>query len=231
MRIIFVIKAKNPLVDFPFKVKSDNESVRVKETASTNQVGDLEINLIKVKPLNQEIYFTLNPDIDKLMMNDSVSKSSITILKQFIETSQLKAFAKVSSITVFISCVEKNNLKVNEQKIIEPIIKSKFNGEEVKIVEQKELADFIIEVDANTQKDISSDILNSTYSVQLSFLKIKLSLRNTQTSELIYSNEISDIYGYGNSQETAGFNSYQSDKLKLKLSEALFFLKRKLIVY
>ena len=227
----FVIKAKNPLVDFPFKVKSDNESVRVKETASTNQVGDLEINLIKVKPLNQEIYFTLNPDIDKLMMNDSVSKSSITILKQFIETSQLKAFAKVSSITVFISCVEKNNLKVNEQKIIEPIIKSKFNGEEVKIVEQKELADFIIEVDANTQKDISSDILNSTYSVQLSFLKIKLSLRNTQTSELIYSNEISDIYGYGNSQETAGFNSYQSDKLKMKLSEALFFLKRKLIVY
>ncbi len=227
----FVIKGKNPLVDFPFKVKSDNESVRVKETASTNQTGELEINLIKVKPLNQEIYFTLNPDIDKLMMNDSVSQSSITILKQFIETSQLKAFAKVSSINVFISCVEKNNLKVNEQKFLEPIIKSKFSGEEVKIVEQKELADFIIEVDANTQKDISSDILNTTYNVQLAFLKIKLSLRNVQTSELIYSNELSDIYGYGNSQETAGFNSYQSDKLKMKLSEALFFLKRKLIVY
>ena len=159
------------------------------------------------------------------------SQSSITILKQFIETSQLKAFAKVSSINVFISCVEKNNLKVNEQKVLEPIIRSKFSGEEVKIVEQKELADFIIEVDANTQKDMSSDILNTTYNVQLAFLKIKLSLRNVQTSELIYSNELSDIYGYGNSQETAGFNSYQSDKLKVKLSEALFFLKRKLIVY
>jgi hypothetical protein len=227
----FVIKGKNPLVDFPFKVKSDNESVRVNETASTNQLGELEISLNKVKPLNQEIYFTLNPDIDKLMQNDSVSKSSIILLKQFIETSQLKAFAKVSPITVFVNCNEKNNSKANEQKIIEPIIKSKFMGEEVKIVEQKVLADFIIDVDANTQKDISSDILNSTYNVQLSFLKVKISLRNSQTSELIYSNELSDIYGYGNSQETAGFNSYQSDKLKIKLSEALFFLKRKLIVY
>ncbi len=227
----FVIKGKNPLVDFPFKVKSDNESVRINETASTNQLGDLEIALNKVKPLYQEIYFTLNPDIDKLMQNDSVSKSSIILLKQFIETSQLKAFAKVSPITVFVNCNEKNNSKANEQKIIEPIVKSKFMGEEVKIVEQKELADFIIDVDANTQKDISSDILNSTYNVQLSFLKVKIALRNTQTSELIYSNELSDIYGYGNSQETAGFNSYQSDKLKIKLSEALFFLKRKLIVY
>jgi hypothetical protein len=194
-------------------------------------LGDLEITLNKVKPLNQEIYFTLNPDIDKLMQNDSVSKSSIILLKQFIETSQLKAFAKVSPITVFVNCNEKNNSKANEQKIIEPIVKSKFMGEEVKIVEQKELADFIIDVDANTQKDISSDILNSTYNVQLSFLKVKIALRNTQTSELVYSNELSDIYGYGNSQETAGFNSYQSDKLKIKLSEALFFLKRKLIVY
>lgn len=227
----FVIKGKSPLVDFPFKVKSENESVKVNETASSNQLGELEITLIKVKPLNQEIYFTLNPDIDKLMQNDSVSKSSIILLKQFIETSQLKAFAKVCPITIFVSCSEKCNSKVNEQKIIEPIVKSKFIGEEVKIVEQKELADFIIDIDANTQKDVSSDILNTTYNVQLSFLKIKIALRNTHTTELIYSNELSDIYGYGNSQETAGFNSYQSDKFKIKLSEALFFLKRKLIVY
>jgi hypothetical protein len=165
------------------------------------------------------------------MANDSVSKSSLFLLKQFIETSQLKAFARVNVISVYISCREKNNNKLNQQKIIEPIIKSKFVGEEIKLVEQKELADFIIDVDANSQKDISSDILNSTYSVQLSYLSIKLSLRQAQTSELIYESELSDIYGYGNSIEIAGFNAYQSDKLKAKLKESLFFLKRKLIVY
>ncbi|MFO0322440.1 MAG: LPP20 family lipoprotein [Bacteroidota bacterium] len=57
----FVIKGKNPLVDFPFKLNSDNENVKIKQTASTNQLGELEINIVKVKPLNQEIYFTLNP--------------------------------------------------------------------------------------------------------------------------------------------------------------------------
>ena len=227
----FVIKGKNPLVDFPFKLNSDNENVKIKQTASTNQLGELEINIVKVKPLNQEIYFTLNPDIDQLMINDSVSKASIILLKQFIETSQLKAFAKVSAITVFISCVEKNNSILNEQKIIEPLVKSKFQGEEVKIIEKKELADYMIEIEANTQKDISSNILNATYNIQLSFLKVKLSLRKVPTNELIYNTELSDIYGYGNSQETAGFNVYQSDKLKLRVSEALFFLKRKLIVY
>lgn len=226
-----LIKSKSPLVDFPFKVKSDNESIKVNESTSSNQNGELEINLKKVKPLNQEIYFTLNPDIEKLMDGDSVSRASLLLLKQFIETSQLKAFAKVSSITVFIATNEKINTKVNEQKILEPIIKSKFIGEEVRIVEQKEQADFIIEVDANSQKDISSDVLNANYNIQLSFLKIKISLRNIQSNELIYSNEISDIYGYGNAQETAGFNAYQSEKLKAKLSESLFFLKRKLIVY
>lgn len=226
-----LIKNKVALVDFPFKVKSENETVKVMQTTSTNQNGELQINLKSVKPLNQEIYFTLNPDIDKLMSNDSVSKTSILLLKQFIETSQLKAFARVSPITIFISTIEKNNSKVNEQKMIEPIIKSKFIGDEVKIVEQKDQADFVIEVDANTQKDLSSDVLNANYNIQLSFLKIKLSLRNLKTSELLYNSEIFDIYGYGNSLETSGINCYQSDKLKTKLSESLFFLKRKLIVY
>lgn len=225
------IKGKGSLIDFPFKVKSDNDQIKVSETSSTNKNGDIEINVKKVKPLNQEVYFVLNPDIEGLMANDSVSKSSLFLLKQFIETSQLKAFARVNVISVYISCREKNNNKLNQQKIIEPIIKSKFVGEEIKLVEQKELADFIIDVEANTQKDISSDILNSTYSVQLSYLSIKLSLRQAQTSELIYESELSDIYGYGNSIEIAGFNAYQSDKLKAKLKESLFFLKRKLIVY
>ena len=226
-----ILRNKNPLVDFPFVVKSDNENVKIFEEATSNSSGDIEIKIKHVKPLNQEIYFTLNPDIDKLMNGDSVSRSSIVLLKQFIETSQLKAFANVSPISIFVNCVEKNGTKVNDQKIIEPLVLSKFVGEEIRIVETKESSDFTIDIDAATFKDISSDILKDNYSIQLAFLKIKLSLRKTLTKELIYNSEIADIYGYGNSQETAGLNAFQSDKLKTKLNESLFFLKRKLIVY
>ncbi len=226
-----VIKNKINLVDFPFIVKSDNENIRVNESASSNTNGEIEISIKYVKPLNQEIYFTLNPDIEKLMSGDSISKSSIVLLKQFIETAQLKAFARVSPISVFVNCIEKKGQEENDQKIIEPIVASKFVGEEIKIVEAKELADFIIDAEAITFKDISSDILFTNYNIQLAQLKIKLSLRNATTKELIYSAEVSDIYGYGNSQETASLNAFQSDKLKTKLNESLFFLKRKLIVY
>jgi hypothetical protein len=226
-----ILKNKNPLVDFPFIVKSDNENVRIIEEASSNTLGDLEINIKHVKPLNQEIYFTLNPDIDKLMNGDSVSRTSIILLKQFIETPQLKAFANVSPISIFVNCIEKNGTIINDQKIIEPLVLSKFTGEEIKIVETKERADFIIDLEAVTFKDISSDILKSNYSIQLAHLKIKLSLRNALTKELIFNSEVADIYGYGNSQETAGLNAFQSDKLKTKLNESLFFLKRKLVVY
>jgi hypothetical protein len=226
-----VVNNKSPLVDFPFIVNSDNENVRINEASVTNSNGDIEINIKSVKPLNQEIYFTLNPDINKLMNGDSVSKSSIILLKQFIETAQLKAYAKVSPISIFINCIEKNGSKLNDQKIIEPIIISKFQGQEIAIVEQKEKADYLIDVEALTFKDVSSDILNANYSIQLSQLKIKLSLRNVSTKELLYNSEVSDIYGYGNSQETAGLNAFQSDKLKAKLNENLFFLKRKMINY
>ncbi len=225
------LKTKNVLTDFPFIIKSDNEKVRIVESSSSNAFGDIEINIKTVKPLNREVYFTLNPDIDKLMGGDSVSKSAIILLKQFIETSQLKAYATVNPISVFISCIEKNNGTVINQKIIEPIIESKFTGEEVKIVEMKEQSDFMIEVQADTQKDISSDVLNKNYGVWLFGLRITLSLRNTVTKEQIYKADISEIYGYANTQETAGFNAYYSDKLKTKMSEALFFLKRKFIVY
>jgi hypothetical protein len=226
-----VLKNKNPLIDFPFIVKSDNENVRINEESSSNSSGDIEVKIKYVKPLNQEIYFTLNPDIDKLMNGDSVSKSSIILLKQFIETPQLKAFANVSPISIFISCVEKNFANLNDQKIIEPLVLSKFMGEEIRIVELLESSDFVIDINATTFKDVSSDILKDNYGIQLSYLKIKLSLRNTVTKELIYNSEISDVYGYGNSIETAGLNAFQSDKLKTKLNESLFFLKRKLVVY
>jgi GT2 family glycosyltransferase len=39
-----------------------------------------------------EFHFVLNPDIEGLMANDSVSKSSLFLLKQFIEKIKRKAF-------------------------------------------------------------------------------------------------------------------------------------------
>jgi hypothetical protein len=42
---------------------------------------------------------------------------------------------------------------------------------------------------------------------------------------------VSDVFGYANSSEKAGMNAYANPKVSGKLAEALFFLKRKIIVY
>ncbi len=225
------VKNKSPLIDFPFVIKSDNDKVRVGESSGTNASGELEIRVNSVKPLNQQVYFILSPDIAKLMGSDSISRASVLLLKQFIETTQLKTYAVVSPIALFINCTEKNLSVVVNQKIIEGIIKNKFSGTEIKLVETKELADFLIEATADTEKDISSDILFKNYNVALTVLKINIILRNVLTKELLYKSELSGIYGYATTVETAGLNSYFSGSLKTKLTEDLFFLKRKFIVY
>lgn len=222
---------QKPLADFPFIVKTENEQVRIFESAATTPQGDLEISVKTVAPCSQDVLFTINPDIQKLMENDSAGKSSITLLKQFIETSQLKASISVKPITVFISCKELNLSKAMDKKMVEPIIEGKFNGQEVRVVETPQTADYIIEVSANTLKDVSSDALSSNYGLQLAMLKINLALRNTMDNEMVYKTEVTGIYGYANTLENAGINAYYSDKLKIKMSEALFFLKRKMIVY
>jgi hypothetical protein len=42
---------------------------------------------------------------------------------------------------------------------------------------------------------------------------------------------VGELYGYANNLEKAGMNAYSNPKLNTKLSEALFFLKRKIMVY
>jgi hypothetical protein len=73
--------------------------------------------------------------------------------------------------------------------------------------------------------------LSQTFNIKLASLSINLQLKNGQTGNVLYSSIVSDVYGYANSLENAGINSYASPKLNAKLAEALFFLKRKILVY
>lgn len=225
------IKGKNQLVDFPFIIKSESDNIRVIENATTNSAGDLEVTIKSVKPVIQDVIFNFTPDFNKLVEADTASRTAIVILKQFIETSQLKSSVSVKPISIYISCNEANLTKAMDKKMLEPIVEAKFNIPEVKIIHEPQGADFSIEIDADTKKDVSSDILKQNYNVQLALLNVNLILRDMSNGEIIYKTEISGIYGYANDLLLAGVNAYYADKLKIKMSEALFFLKRKMIVY
>ncbi|MCE3227223.1 MAG: hypothetical protein K0S32_1774 [Bacteroidetes bacterium] len=225
------LKSKSPLQNFPFLVTSDEEKIKVSDKAATNVLGEIQVKVNSVEPLNQIVAFSLNPDISGLMGSDSVGRAGISVLKQFIQTPSLKVQAQVSPVNIFVTSAEKNFGKPTGTNIIESFLQQRFNGQEVMITTNAETADFLIEASADTQEDVSSDVLSNNYSIKLAALNINLQLKNRASGETLYKTQISDVYGYANNLEKAGLNAYSSDKLNAKLGEAVFFLKRKVLVY
>lgn len=225
------LKNKAPLQNFPFLLSCDEEKIKINEKGISNTNGTIQIKATTVEPLNQTVAFALNPDISSLMGSDSVGRAGIAVLKQFINTSSLKVYANVSPVTIYIKSIENNLGKPTGNNSIETTIQQKFNGQEVRIVNKPEEADYIIESIADTQEDISSDILEKFYNLKLVALVINLQLKSPKTGDVLFKQQINDVYGYASMLEKAGANAYQSQKLDIKLSETLFFLKRKVLVY
>lgn len=225
------LKSKTPLQNFPFIVSSDEDKIKINEKTSTNSNGELQLKINYVEPINQIASFALSPDISSLMDSDSLSRAGISVLKQFVQTPSLKVQARVNKISIFVTSSEKNFGKPTGANLIESIITQKFNGQEVQITSNQNEADYIIESVAETQEDISSELLKTNYNIKLAALIVSLQLKNNTTKEVIFKNQVNDVYGYANNIEQAGMNAYNNSKLNMKLSEALFFLKRKVLVY
>jgi len=226
-----LINNKSPLQNFPLTIFSDDEHVKIIEKGITNANGELQLKVREVEPINQFVSFSINPDIATLIGNDSISVASINILKQFVQTNFLKLQAKVSNITVYIQSVENNFGKTTNLNTIANMIQQKFNGNEIHLVNKPELADFIIESVADTQEDASSDVLDKNYNLKLAALIINLQLKNKLNNNETFKTQVKDVFGYANSLEKAGLNAYDNPKLQTNLMEALFFLKRKMLVY
>jgi hypothetical protein len=225
------LKTKTPLQDFPLLVLSDDDKISVVEKAETNNKGEVQIKINSVEPLNQNVAFSLNPDINSLMGTDSIGRAGVILLRQFIQTSSLKVEASVSNISIYVNSIEKNFGKPTGLNSIETFIKQRFTGQEIRMADKPEEADYIIESIAETQEDISSDILEKNYNIKLAALTINLQLRKRATNEVIYKTQVTDMYGYANSAAKAGLNAYSCPKISAKLAESLFFLKRKIVVY
>lgn len=219
------------LQNFPFLVSSDDDRVSVQGYAVTNNRGNIAIKVNHVEPIEQQVGFSLQPDIKSLMGTDSVGLAGITLLGQFISTGALKVNATVRAITVFIQCEEKNFGVSTGASTIENAVRERFAGDEIRVVDDRALADYIIEVSSDTKEDISSSVLTQYYKLRLANLNIQITLKSEGGQDVLYKNQVSDIFGYANDLVNAGLNAYQSPKLEAKFGEALFFLKRKVLVY
>ncbi len=221
---------KQKLYGFPFALSSEDDKMVINDMARTDANGILSVKLNKAEAVNQLFSFDLNPDIRQLMGNDSIGMAGIKILNRFIQTPSLKVQVYVSAITLYLNTSENNLGKPTGGNNIERFIREKFASPEFQFVANPQDADYLIDCRADVVEDLSSNALKRNFELTLAELRINLNLKN-KNGDPLYTNAVNEIYGYGGTLESAGLNAYSSPKFKAKLSEAVFFLKRKIVVY
>ena len=224
------ISGKDNLQNFPFTISSEDEKIEVQKFTSTNSKGEAFVKLNAIQSLNQQVNLSLKPDIINLVGSDSLGQNGSAIIAQFIQTPSLKFQLDVSPIKIYLSSSEYNLGKIIDTDIAESFFRNYFRSSEFSIVDNKNSADYILEIKTDTKEDISSEILNSTFNLRLASLSINIQLSKSN-SDLLHKVQGTDIFGYGNSLSAAGMNAYSAEKLTLTLQELAFQIKRKIVNY
>jgi hypothetical protein len=220
---------KDPLHQFPFTCSYDDEIIQTQDKCVSNN-GILEITPTYVQASFQITNIEVQPDLDELVKNDSVSNQNVRFLKSFIQLPKFNVPVSIQPISIYIQSIEKNFNKPTNSSVVKNLLFEKLKTAETNVVSDSTKADYIIRVVCNTSQDDNSDDLKKQFNMYLAQLSIDISLYNKE-KQILYSQNINDIYGYGSNLQLAGSNAYNSEKLITKLNESLFYLKRKMVWY
>ncbi|GIV29398.1 MAG: hypothetical protein KatS3mg028_0464 [Bacteroidia bacterium] len=218
------------LPQFPFAVSYDDEILQTQDKSISDNSGTLNIVPLYVQANFQIASIELQPDLEALMANDSVSRQNVRFLKSFIQLPKFNVQVNIQPINVFIQSTEANFNKPGKSAIIQNILFNQLKTNEINITSDSTNADYIIKVYANTNEDDNSDDLKKQFNLYLAQLNIDLKLYD-KNKQIIYSHTITGIYGYGSTLQLAGTSAYNNETLTQKLNETLFYAKRKILWY
>ncbi len=219
-----------PLTQFPFTCFYDDEIIQTQDKTTSNPYGIVEISPVYVTANFQLTTIDVQPDLEALMQNDSVSAQNIHFLKSFIQIPKFSLQVNIQPIQVFIQTRELNFNKPSAATTIKNIVFDKLKTNEITIVNDSTQAEYIVKIFSNTIADENSDDLKKQFNLFLAQMILEINLYNKE-KQILYSQTINDIYGYGTTLPLAGSGAYNSEQLIKRLNEALFYLKRKMVWY
>lgn len=221
---------KNVLSDFPFSCYYDDDIIQVQDKVISNSDGILSITPVYAEANFQITTVEIEPNIELLVQNDSVNTMNIRFLKTFIQLPKFNIQINIQPINVYIQTKELNLNKSVNQSVLKDLLFNKIKTNEITIVNDSTKADYIIKVISNTNEDDNSNELKKQFNLYLARLNVDITLYN-KSKELLFSQIINDVYGYGSTLLLAGNNAYNNEKLINRLNELLFYLKRKIVWY
>jgi hypothetical protein len=142
----------------------------------------------------------------------SIPESSIYfgIASQQNPVSPISIDIKTEKPTVFIESEESIFGKPMDIKTLEPIVKETLAGKGYNFVDNKDDADFIIKINANTTT-------GSQYQgIYFAFLDANMSVIDAKSGEEIYKSHIDQVKGGGSNNDKAAKKAYLSGAKKLK---------------
>ncbi|RME15765.1 MAG: hypothetical protein D6799_05705, partial [Bacteroidetes bacterium] len=221
---------KDILSQFPFIIYYDDEILQTQDKSISDNNGILNIIPLYVQANFQIATIELQPDIEALVANDSVSRQNVRFLKSFIQLPKFSIQVNIQPVYLFIQSTEMNMNKKNKSSIIQNILFNQLKTNEINITSDSTQADYILKIYSNTSEDENSNELKKQFNLYLAQLNIEITLYD-KNKQIIYSQIINDIYGYGSNLPLASNNAYTNEKLSERLNEELFYVKRKILWY
>lgn len=218
------------LAQFPFSVFYDDEIIQTQDKAVSDNNGNLDIVPLYVQANFQMVNLEVQPDIEALVANDSVSNQNVRFLKSFIQLPRFNIQVSIQPISVFIQSKEMSLNRPNKSAVIQNLLFNKMKTNEINIVSDSTQADYLVKIYSNTFEDENSNDLKKQFNLYLAQLNMDIYLFN-KDKQILFNQTINDIYGYSSNLQLASSNAYNSESLIKKLNESLFYLKRKMVWY
>ena len=172
------------------------------ESISSNQDGFAKFNVTKIISKEKIQIIKSELDINNLINQDSTS----VIFKSIISTLSLPNTQFVLNISGLSFCIESNETNFGEQlniPVIEPKIKSSLSDKGITFVENKNSADYLLIISADTKKG------TKLYNMFSSFAEISLSLLDNSSGNEIYKNSFSKIKGIDIDESKSGIKALE----------------------
>src|SRR5690606_32060200 len=137
----------------------DDEIIQTQDKTMSNNEGVFEITPLYSTANFQLTNIEVQPDLETLMQNDSVSSQNVKWLKTFIQVPKFFVPVSIQPINVYVVSKELNINKPNNNAVIKNLIFSKLKTNEIILTNDSLQADYIVRVGSNIFEDENSDDL------------------------------------------------------------------------
>ncbi len=205
----FLVKAqyrsdKEPITFLPITSFMENGAIESTVLTETDQSGNAAVTISKILSKNPIQTIRIAVNMNELMKVDSIRPPLAQILMS-IDVPSTAIRLNVIPIKVFVESSEKNMNKELQPGYLNPSLKKSLIADGCTFVANKELADYVLHIEANTRADG-----NIWGNMRTAALDLTISLWDQTNKVEVYKDGLREVKGFQTTDENAGIDAYKT---------------------